>query len=110
MPLLYVLRSDGQLILNIEQNLEIGSKVIITLECPREIVTTFGFMTACDAIVAKTRRKSWKVSGGISSSLIKNRKFSVRVPISNIDSNVLVEHEISLNPYTPKRGPQPRLK
>ena len=110
MRILYVLHSDGQLILHIGHNLGIGAKVIITLEWPRGIATTFGFMPACDAIVAKAQRKPWKVNVNISNSLINNRNFSVRVPSSNIDSNVVIECEISLNPYTPERGPQPRLK
>ena len=75
MRILYVLRSDGQLILHIGHNLGIGAKVIITLEWPRGIATTFGFMPACDAIVTKARRKPWEVSGNISNSLIRTEIF-----------------------------------
>ena len=75
MRILYVLHSDGQLILHIGHNRGIGAKVIITLEWPRGIATTFGFLPACGAIVVKGRRKPWKVSGNISGSLLRTEIF-----------------------------------
>jgi len=46
---------------------------------------TFELMPVTRPIVAKARRRPWKVNGGIASSLTKNRKFSVRVPGSTGD-------------------------
>jgi hypothetical protein len=58
---------------------------MVTLECPRASDTTFELMPVTRPSVAKARRRPWKVNGGIASSLIKNRKFSVRVPGSTGD-------------------------
>ena len=75
MRILYVLHSDGQLILHIGQNLGIGVQGDNNAGVPRGIAATFGFIPACEAIVAKARRKPSKVSGSISGSLIRTEIF-----------------------------------